>query len=124
MKGRDLASFTTACRFAIGAAFVACPQLTMRPWIGANARRPGAVLLARALGARDLVLAAGTLAALGGGGDALRPWLRGALAADAVDLVLTLAAGDQLPPRGRALVSTIAAGGVVIGAAALLTLEE
>jgi hypothetical protein len=75
------------------------------------------------LGARDLVIGVGTLASLADR-RALSAWLRGALAADAADLALTLAGGDAVPRRGRVLVSAIAAGGVALGAAALATLEE
>lgn len=115
---RELARFTACCRLAIGAGFVAYPSLTMRPWIGADAARPGASLLARALGARDLILGVGTLAALGDP-DGLVPWLLGALVADSTDLALTLAGRATLPVRGRVLVSAIAAGGVALGVAAL-----
>ena len=123
MGARDLARFTAICRVAIGAGFVAYPPVSMRSWIGLDARRPGAVLLARALGARDLVIGVGTLTNLSDR-RALSAWLRGALAADAADLALTLAGGDAVPPSGRILVSAIAAGGVALGAAALATLEE
>lgn len=71
----------------------------------------------RALGARDMALALGTLSAREP--DALRPWLAGALAADATDLLLTLAAREHLPRRGRRLVAAVAAGAVALGAAAL-----
>ncbi|HUE28614.1 MAG TPA: hypothetical protein VMP89_17705 [Solirubrobacteraceae bacterium] len=123
MRARDLARFTAICRLAIGAGFVAYPPLSMRSWIGSDARRPGAILLARALGARDLVIGVGTLASLADR-RALSPWLRGALAADATDLALTLAGGDAVPARGKVLVCAVAAGGVALGAAALATLEE
>jgi len=121
--GRDLAKFTAICRLAIGAGFVTYPPLTMRTWIGADARRPGAVLLARALGARDLVIGVGTLANLNDQ-RARTAWLTGALAADSTDLALTLAGRGSLPRAGRTLVSMIAAGGVVLGAIALAGSRE
>lgn len=125
MSARDLARFTALARVAIGGAFLAYPPWFMRPWIGADARRPGAVLLARAVGARDLVLAAGTLANLSAGASNLRPWLCGALAADATDLALTLAdSGSAVPAAGRVLVSAVAAGGVGLGAASLALLRD
>ena len=121
MGARELARFTAICRLAIGAGFVAYPPLTMRAWIGSDARRPAATLLARALGVRDLIIGTGTLAQLEDP-SALAAWLRGALAADTADLLLTLYGRDAVPPRGRPLVSSIAAGGVVLGAAALAML--
>jgi hypothetical protein len=119
VRARDLARFTALCRLAIGAGFVSCPSLTMRPWIGDDAARPAATLLARAVGARDVVIAVGTLANLDGDGGSLQPWLAGGLAADATDLTVTLLGGAFLPRWGRVLVSSIAGGGVVLGGAAL-----
>jgi hypothetical protein len=110
-----VARFTAACRIAIGAAFVAQPQVWMRPWIGRDARRPTARLLARGLGVRDLVLGIGTLAS----GAEQRRWLAAALTADTTDLLLTIASREHLPPRGRALVVAIAGSGVTLGSAAL-----
>ena len=122
MSARELARFTASCRLAIGAGFVVAPSLTMRPWIGSDAGRSTATLLARAVGARDLVIAVGTLANLEGG-KGLNGWLRGGLAADATDLALTLAGAEFLPRWGRVLVASIAGGGVALGAAALAIAE-
>lgn len=85
----------------------------MRPWIGSDASRPAAKLLARAIGARDLVLGLGTLQSPD------RRWLGAALVADTADLALTVAAREHLPKRGHVLVSLIAGAGVGLGAAAL-----
>jgi hypothetical protein len=123
MNARALARFTAVCRVGIGSAFVAHPRLFMRPWIGRDADSTGAVLLARALGARDLVIGAGTLAAVGER-DAGRRWLAAAMVADGTDLAVTLAARGELPPRGRALVVAIAGTAVGLGAVALATLDE
>lgn len=122
MDPRAIARFMAACRIAIGAGFVAYPPLSMRPWLGRDASRPSAVLLARALGARDLVLAAGTLASIPNTA-ALRRWLAGALVADGADLAVTLAAGDAVPAAGRALVLSIAGVAVALGAAAVASLD-
>jgi hypothetical protein len=59
-------------RAAVGAACFAAPELTTRLWIGDDAGRTGARLLAPALGARDVVLGARDVV-LGGNG---RPWPR------------------------------------------------
>ena len=113
MTPRALGRFTAICRVGVGAAFIAQPQLWMRPWIGTDAERPAARLLSRALGARDVVLGLGTLQST------TREWLAAALVADAADLLLTIAAGDELPRRGRVLVTAIAGTGVALGAVAL-----
>jgi hypothetical protein len=105
-------------RVGVGIGLLARPRLLTRAWIGADADRVGAQVLTRALGVRDLVIGAGTLAASGAD---RRPWLVAALVADATDLTVTLAAGRALPVRGRVLVSLAAGGGVAMGAIALRT---
>jgi len=122
VDARAIARFTAACRAAIGAGFVAYPPLSMRAWLGRDASRPSAVVLARALGARDLVLAAGTLGSMSNT-PALRRWLAGAVVADGADFAATLAAGDAIPPAGRALVLSIAGAAVGLGAAAVASLD-
>lgn len=117
MDPRWLARFTSVARLAIGAGFVLVPELAMRPWIGSETRRERARLLARVIGSRDLVLAAGALTA---GGQAERSrWIAAGLAADAADLVLTVSYRRVLPRRGAALVCAIAGAGVCLGSAAL-----
>jgi hypothetical protein len=119
MPSRELAAFTAACRIGIGAGFVAYPGLAMRPWLGSEAGRPAVKLLARALGARDLVLGVGTMSALEDG-LSLRRWLRAALVADAADFLVTLLEHRHLPDRGRQLVLAIAGAGVAMGGVAAL----
>lgn len=104
-------------RLSIGAGFVLAPELTMRPWIGRGTRSTGALLLARVVGSRDLVLAAGSLTAADRGEHSR--WVAAGLAADAADLALTIAYRRRLPRRGAALASAVAAGGVVLGTIAL-----
>jgi hypothetical protein len=53
---RILAALISFGRLLIGVAFIAEPKLMERAWIGKQARLPGAQLLARAVGARDLTL--------------------------------------------------------------------
>lgn len=121
MDARDVVRLTAACRVTMGAAFLAYPPLTMRAWLGRDASRPTATLLARALGARDMVIGAGTLTTLGER-SSLRRWLAAALAADAADLAVTYAERDALPAAGRALVLAIAGGAVGLGVLSLAAL--
>jgi hypothetical protein len=97
-------------RAAVGAACFAAPELTTRVWIGDDAARTGARLLAPALGAREVVLGAAAHAALGRGAPA-RPWI----ACDAVDLTLTLL--DRLPRGAAVLVGALAGNGAAMAAA-------
>jgi hypothetical protein len=113
----DLARASALGRLGIGALLVASPRAVVEPWIGADARRTGPQVLARALGIRDGALGAGLLAAAAAPNQ--RRWLIAAVACDATDLAATLSAGDRLPLGGRVAVTLAAAGGVATGVAAL-----
>jgi hypothetical protein len=95
-------------RFLFGVAFIAQPKVMERAWIGKQARLPGAQLLARAVGARDLVLGLGGLQALNRNDGSARPWLAAAGICDAVDFGATLAAGRGIPREARNGVLAIA----------------
>ena len=119
---RFLGLLISAGRFLFGVAFIAKPTLMDRAWIGKQARVPGAQLLARAVGARDLVLGLGGLQALPRADGSARPWLAAGGICDAVDFGATWAAGRRIPRRARngvlaiagvfSLLSAIAAIGV------------
>jgi hypothetical protein len=102
-------------RVAIGAAFVLAPGLAAPAWAGAAGTRPGAQVLASAMGARDLGIGLGALRAVGEGHGA-RPWLRAGLLADAVDLGATLRHRARLPRAAVAGVVVLAAGSMALGA--------
>src|ERR687883_1613081 len=118
---RTLAALISIGRFVFGVAFIADPKLMDRAWIGKQARVPGAQLLARAVGARDLVLGLGGLQALTRDDGSARPWLGAGAICDAVDFGATWAAGRTIPRQGRrgvlatagvfSVLSTIAAVG-------------
>jgi hypothetical protein len=95
-------------RFLFGVAFIAEPKLMDRAWIGKQARLPGAQLLARAVGARDLALGLGGLQALTRNDGSARPWLVAAAACDAVDFGATWTAGRGIPRQARSGVLAIA----------------
>jgi hypothetical protein len=118
----DVARFTAACRIAIGAGLLAAPRLAARLWVGGHSRETSARLFARAVGARDVAIGAGTLLALAEGAPARR-WLQAGLLADATDLGATLAAGRELPPAARALVASIAGTATLLGLRLVTALE-
>ena len=95
-------------RFLFGVAFIAEPKLMERAWIGKQARLPGAQLLARAVGARDLALGLGGLQALTRNDGSARPWLAAAAVCDAVDFGATWTAGRGIPSQARSGVLAIA----------------
>ena len=105
-----------AGRIGFGAVLLASPERLTEAWIGREGAHPGPRVLARALGARDLVLGAGAISAPD---DSVLAWLVAALAADATDLIATVGAGDGLPLRGRIVVGGAALSGLAAGAAAL-----
>jgi hypothetical protein len=99
-------------RLALGGALLAAPRgIVGQGWVGEEARRPAAGVLMRAVGARDVALALGTLVALRNG-SSLTPWVIGAMLSDGTDFAATLGAGQSLPASGRAAVGAIAGGAV------------
>jgi hypothetical protein len=105
---RILAVLISLGRVVFGVAFIAEPKLMDRAWIGKQARLPGAQLLARAVGARDLALGLGGLQALTRNDGSARPWLAAAAICDAVDFGATWAAGRGIPRQARSGVLAIA----------------
>jgi len=105
---RILAGLISLGRFVFGVAFIAEPKLMERAWIGKQARLPGAQLLARAVGARDLALGLGGLQAVGRDDGSARPWLAAAALCDAVDFGATWTAGRGIPSQARTGVLAIA----------------
>ena len=105
---RFLAGLISLGRLLIGVAFIAEPKLMERGWIGKQARVPGAQVLARAVGARDLALGLGGVQAVARDDGSARPWLGAAAICDAVDFGATLAAGRRIPKQPRTGVLAIA----------------
>jgi hypothetical protein len=120
---RGGATAIAAARTAIGVVALAAPTLVTRPWLGPD-RGPAARVLGRALGGRDLALGLGALAALQQPPAGARPaghpgiWIGIGALSDAMDVLATVAAWDELPPAGRWLVAVSAGGAAVAGAAA------
>jgi len=95
-------------RIVVGTALVAAPALAARTWVGDQADTPGAKVLARALGVRDLALGLGVVLAMKNDAP-VRGWLEGAALADLVDFGATAAAGSGIPQASRAGVMAVAA---------------
>jgi hypothetical protein len=105
---RTLAGLISFGRLLFGIAFIAQPTLMDRGWIGKQARIPGAQVLARAVGARDLAIGLGGLQAVARDDGSARPWLGAAAICDAVDFGATWAAGRGIPRQARTGVLAIA----------------
>jgi hypothetical protein len=115
---RILAGLISVGRLLFGVAFIAQPKLMERAWIGKQARLPGAQLLARAVGARDLTLGLGGLQALTRNDGSARPWLAAGAVCDAVDFGATWTAGRGIPRQARTGVLAIASVSSLLSAVA------
>jgi hypothetical protein len=120
---RDVAKSNGIGRIALGAGLMLAPGLAARVWVGRDASRTGAKVLASALGARDVALGVGLLVALESDGPA-RGWLEGAALADAVDFAATLAAGTAIPRVGRVGVLALAGASAVQCALASRSIDD
>ena len=108
-RTRTLTALFALGRLAFGAGLMASPERFASGWLGTDAGRPPVKIAIRAVGARDVALSTGSLAALRDR-DALRPWIAGVLLSDLGDVAATIATpGDALPRNARW--GTIALGG-------------
>ena len=124
MQGARTASIAFALgRIAFGAGLIAAPARVAGGWLPGDAQRPGTQVAVRGLGARDIALAAGLVAAARGGG-AMRPWLAGCIACDLSDIASTLGAGAALPPRARWGTVALAGAAAGMGAALLVSVDS
>lgn len=112
MDDRDLLRKLSIMRLAIGISLFAAPRLAVKVWTGESSDSPALVLAARALGAREVALAAGTLAAMENGG-AARRWVEAAVIADAADALSVLGRLPGMAPIQR-LGQLVGAGGAAI----------
>lgn len=123
MNARATLTTLAVGRLAIGALLVAKPQSQVGTgWIGDDAKRDSVAVAFRAVGARDMALALGTLATHRSGGP-LKPWLLAATLADATDLVATFAAGKAVPTSSKAMIALLAGGAIVQQLALSRTVE-
>jgi hypothetical protein len=124
---RQGATAVAAGRVALGVAALVWPSVPARPWVGAAADDVAARVFGRALGARDLALGLGALAALRGpaaqAGSA-RAWVAAGALSDALDVVASLSSWNELPRVTRWLVAASAGGAALAGAAGALTLGQ
>ncbi len=118
-----------AGRVALGLTALAWPSVPARPWVGGAADDVAARVFGRALGARDLALGLGALAALQGpatgatGAGSASAWVAAGALSDALDVVASLASWRELPRIGRWLVVASAGGAALAGAAGALAVR-
>ena len=104
-------------RIAIGLALVLAPRRAAAGWIGSDADRPGASLLARALGIRDAIFGGMVLHTVDHP-QVGRRWLAACAVADAVDFTAALSVRGDLPPV-RGTMGMLVAGSSAAAHAAL-----
>ena len=112
-----------AGRVALGLTALAWPAVPARPWVGAAADDLTAQVFGRALGARDLALGLGALAALqrpSAEPGSAAAWVAAGALSDALDVAASLASWRELPRVTRWLVVASAGGAALAGAAAVL----
>jgi len=125
---RHGATLVAAGRAALGVTALVWPSVPARPWVGATADDLAARVFGRALGARDIALGLGALAALqrpaaeAGAMGSARAWVAAGALSDALDVVVSVASWRELPRAGRWLVAALAGGGALAGAAGALAL--
>ena len=117
------ATIVAAGRVALGVTALAWPSVPARPWVGAAADDVAAQVFGRALGARDLALGLGALAALqgpAGRAGSPRAWVAAGALSDALDVAASLSSWQELPRVTRWLVAASAGGAALAGAAGAL----
>jgi len=120
---RILAVSVLGLRIAYGAALVAAPERLTRRWLGpATAGDPAQVAL-RGLGAREVLLHAGGLAATVRG-DAVRPWLAASVAGDLSDIAATVAGRRGLPKGSAPATLAVAGASALISVAVAAVLDR
>jgi hypothetical protein len=109
-----------AGRVALGLTALAWPVVPARPWVGAAADDVAVRVFGRAVGARDLALGLGAVAALqrpAGAPGSASTWVAAGALSDALDVAASLRSWRDLPRTGRWLVAVSAGGAALTGAA-------
>lgn len=114
MSPRSITALLAFGRTAIGAALFAAPEQAARGWLGDVVDDERAQAAIRGLGARDVAIGLGTLAALSRGRSANR-WLEAGIIADGADATAALLAKDKLASTSVMTTLAIAGGAALAG---------
>lgn len=110
-------------RIVYGAGLIAVPGRLARRWLGDAADQPPAQVALRGLGAREILLHAGALAAVLGDRP-VRPWLGASIAGDLTDIGSTVAGRAGLPAGSAKATVVVAGGSALISALVAAAVEE
>jgi hypothetical protein len=122
-RARQAAVAVAAFRIAYGAGLVAAPAALAKNWLGPDGTRPPAGVALRALGAREVLLFGGAIAALLRDEPA-RPWLLAGVAGDLFDIAATAGAASHLPEGAAPKTAAVAGASALLGAGVAAALER
>jgi hypothetical protein len=114
MEARDVAVGLASGRTAIGVVSLLAPGLVGRAMMGPDGDSGGTRLFLSVVGARDLALGIGVLAALDRDAP-VRGWLRASAVVDGLDAVGCLLARDHLRPTVFPAAAVAATAGALLG---------
>ena len=120
LKSRVLPVSVLALRIVYGAALIAAPERLARRWLGPAAAGGPTQVPLRALGAREVLLHAGGVAAAVQG-NPLGPWFAASIAGDLTDIAATVVARKEVPRGAAKLTALVAGGSALLSAAAAAT---
>ena len=107
-SARSIAQALGAGRAGLGAALLLTPDLVTPRWVGDGGTTDAGRVLARGLGARDIVIGAGSMTGA-------RGWVLAGLGADLADLCASGTASG-IPRNGRLGTVALAGGSALLGA--------
>jgi hypothetical protein len=113
MEARDLAVGLARGRIVIGVVSLLVPGVVGRAMMGPDVASGGARLFLRVVGARDLALGIGVLAALDRSAP-VRGWLRASAVVDGLDAVGSVLARHHLRPAVFPAAAGAATGGALL----------
>jgi hypothetical protein len=110
-----LAGALAVNRTLFGANYLVRPASARSSWIGRAAGKPGAQVMIRSQGARDVALGLGALWTLGrGADDEAHAWMVAHAISDGADAAATWIARDKLPKRRARIALGVALGSTAV----------
>lgn len=100
MSLKRVATVLSLGRAALGVGLLLAPEKITEGWLGKAGTTDQANVLARGVGARDLVIGTGTFLALSRDQDSARAWLLASGVADLADTAATVSAKGKIPDAG------------------------
>jgi hypothetical protein len=122
LDDRDIARLLSVGRVVAGGLLLVAPRLAARAWTGEELDSSVSAMAVRGLGARDMAIGMGTLAALEHGGD-IGGWLRAGAVSDATDAFSVLSHFGRLPGIRRWVLAATACGAAYVGWTAAARLD-